>query len=127
MTDLQPTFEQAITLDTNDPLKAFREDFFIPKKLKQPCIYIMSNRIRGTLYTGVTSNLVKRIWQHRNHRAKGFTNEFSLTRLVYFEIHEDMYNAITREKNIKNWKRTWKIELIENYNPKWLDLFSQIV
>jgi len=87
----------------------------------------MTNQPRGTLYVGVTSNLVQRIWQHRNHLAKGFTAKHGLTHLVYYELHGDMYEAITREKAIKNWKRIWKIELIEKTNPNWRDLFSQII
>ena len=95
--------------------------------LNQPCIYIMTNKPRGTLYVGVTSNLVQRIWQHRNHLTKGFTAKYGLIYLVYYELHEDMYEAIKREKAIKNWKRLWKIELIEGFNPGWVDLFSQII
>ena len=94
---------------------------------KQPCVYIMTNQPYGTLYVGVTSNLVQRAWQHRNHLAKGFTAKYGLIHLVYYELHEDMYEAIKREKNIKNWKRLWKIELIEKANPNWVDLFSQII
>jgi putative endonuclease len=95
--------------------------------LKHPCVYIIANQPRGTLYVGVTSNLIQRIWQHKNHVVKGFSNEHGLVNLVYYELHGDMYEAITREKNIKNWKRIWKIELIEKFNPEWVDLFSQII
>ncbi len=95
--------------------------------LKQPSVYIMTNQPRGTLYVGVTSNLIQRAWQHRNHVTKGFTNEYGLTHLVYFQLYEDMYEAIRREKTIKNWKRIWKIELIEKSNPDWIDLYSQII
>jgi putative endonuclease len=94
---------------------------------KLPCIYIMTNKPRGTLYVGVTSNLVQRTWQHRNHLAQGFTAKYGLIHLAYYELHEDMYEAIKREKTIKNWKRIWKIELIEKANPNWVDLFSQII
>ena len=94
---------------------------------KQPCIYIMTNQPRGTLYVGVTSNLIQRTWQHRNHLAKGFTSKYKLIDLVYYELHDEMYEAIKREKTIKSWKRLWKIELIENSNPNWVDLFSQII
>ena len=87
----------------------------------------MTNETRGTLYVGVTSKIVQRIWQHRNHRVKGFTSKYRLTYLVYFELHEDMLEAIKREKDLKNWKRIWKIELIENANPNWIDLFPQII
>jgi len=95
--------------------------------LKQPCVYIMTNQPNGTLYIGVTSNLVQRVWQHRNHLAKGFTSKYKLIDLVYYELHDEMYEAIKREKAIKNWKRLWKIELIENSNPNWVNLFSQII
>ena len=87
----------------------------------------MTNHPHGTLYVGVTSNLVQRIWQHRNHLTEGFTAKYGLVHLVYFELHEDMYEAIQREKTIKNWKRLWKIELIEEANPNWVDLFSKII
>ena len=93
---------------------------------KHACVYIMTNQPRGTLYVGVTSNLVQRTWQHKNHVVKGFTTKYQLENLVYYELHEDIYEAIRREKAIKNWKRLWKIELIENANPKWKDLYSQI-
>ncbi len=94
---------------------------------KQPCVYIMSNQPRGTLYIGVTSNLIKRAWEHRTHAVKGFTDKYRLTDLVFYELHEDMYEAIRREKSLKNWKRQWKIELIENINPNWVDLFLTII
>jgi len=94
---------------------------------KQPCVYIMTNQPRGTLYVGVTSNLIQRAWQHKNHVVRGFTTEYGLIHLVYYELFEEIDEAIRREKNIKNWKRTWKIELIEEANPNWLDLFPQII
>ena len=86
----------------------------------------MSNKRRGTLYVGVTSKLVQRVWQHKNHLADGFTKTYDLTELVYYQQFADMAEAIKREKVIKNWRRIWKIELIENENPKWVDLFSEI-
>lgn len=87
----------------------------------------MSNKQRGTLYVGVTSDLVQRVWQHKSHLLDGFTKKYDLTDLVYYEQFADMCEAIRREKTIKNWKRVWKIELIENSNPDWTDLFSQII
>ena len=87
----------------------------------------MSNTRRGTLYVGVTSDLKKRVWQHKNHKVDGFTSKYDLTVLVYYEQFADMYEAIRREKRIKNWKRNWKIELIENSNPDWKDLYSEII
>ena len=95
--------------------------------MKQPSVYILANKKNGTLYIGVTSDLVKRIWQHKNHVVSGFTEEYEVHQLVYFEQLDDMENAITREKVIKKWNRAWKIRLIEQNNPKWLDLYNDIV
>ncbi|AAZ25383.1 GIY-YIG nuclease family protein [Colwellia psychrerythraea] len=95
--------------------------------MKQPAVYILANKKNGTLYIGVTSDLVKRIWQHKNHVVSGFTEEYEVHQLVYFEQLDDMENAITREKVIKKWNRAWKIRLIEQNNPKWLDLYNDIV
>ena len=94
---------------------------------KEPAVYIVTNKRNGTLYIGVTSNLVQRIWQHRQHEADGFTAKYGLHKLVYFEPHSSMYEAITREKQLKKWKRDWKIRLIENNNPQWLDLWEGIL
>ena len=93
----------------------------------QPAVYILTNRRNGTLYTGVTSNLPKRIWEHRQHLVPGFTEEHGCDRLVYFEMHATMEAAITREKQIKAWRRSWKLNLIESVNPDWLDLWEQII
>jgi len=89
----------------------------------QPAIYIMTNRKNGTLYVGVTSNLRRRAWEHRNGAFEGFSKRHHLVRLVYFEEHPTMASAIRREKQVKAWKRAWKIELIERANPDWNDLF----
>ena len=78
-------------------------------------------------YTGVSSNLIKRIWEHRNNLVDGFSRKYSTHLLVYYEIHVDMTSAITREKQIKKWKRTWKIRLIEKMNPYWRDLYPEIL
>ena len=86
----------------------------------------MSNRPRGTLYTGVTSNLNQRIWQHKNGVTGGFCAKYNLFRLVYYEIYEDMYSAIGREKQIKAGSRDAKVKLIENKNPAWRDLYSDL-
>jgi putative endonuclease len=94
---------------------------------RQPAVYLLTNRINGTLYTGVTSNLPARIWQHRNKVIKGFTHRYNLTRLVYFELHEDMYSAIAREKQIKAGSRAAKVRLIEAANPLWNDLYDQVL
>ncbi len=89
---------------------------------KQPCVYILASRRHGTLYTGVTSNLLGRLYQHREKVTAGFTAEHDIARLVWFEVHEDMSAAILREKRIKKWNRDWKLALIERSNPQWVDL-----
>lgn len=94
---------------------------------KQPAVYLLASKRNGTLYTGVTSNLVARIWQHRNNQVEGFTKKYQVHRLVYFEVHQDMASAILREKQIKKWRRQWKLELIEKHNPGWKDLYDEIV
>lgn len=95
--------------------------------MKQPAVYILASRHNGTLYTGVTSDLIRRVWEHRNDLVEGFTTRYRVHRLVYFELHDDMRQAIQREKQIKKWNRAWKIELIEKSNPKWQDLWSSLV
>lgn len=93
---------------------------------KQPAVYILTNKRNGTLYTGVTSNLRRRIWQHKNGIFEGFTKQYHLRDLVYFELYEDMLTAIAREKAIKQRKRKWKLGLIEQDNPGWEDLYSYL-
>lgn len=93
---------------------------------KQPTVYIMSSRKNGTLYIGVTTNLVKRVWEHRNSVVVGFTQRYDIKHLVYFEVHTNISVAITREKQLKRWKREWKIRLIESFNPDWKDLWNDI-
>lgn len=93
---------------------------------KQPCVYILTNQRNGTLYTGVTSNLPKRIWEHKNKVIKGFTEKYGLNRLVWYELHTNMEAAITREKAIKRWRRAWKLELIRSFNPAWKDLYYDL-
>jgi putative endonuclease len=93
---------------------------------KQPAVYILASKRNGTLYIGVTSNLVQRIWQHRNDQAAGFSQRYHVHQLVYFELHSDMEQAITREKRIKKWNRKWKLRLIQERNPQWIDLWGQI-
>ena len=94
--------------------------------MKIPCVYILASKPYGTLYVGVTSDPVQRIWQHKNNWMEGFTRRYSVQQLVWYEIHESMENAIQREKTIKKWNRTWKIELIEKNNPTWRDLYDEI-
>jgi len=95
--------------------------------MKQPAVYILASGRNGTLYTGVTSDLVQRVWQHREHLAEGFTKEHGVTQLVWFEMCGTMDAAITREKQIKAWKRDWKIQLIEKGNAYWRDFWADIV
>ena len=88
---------------------------------RQPCVYILASKRHGTIYIGVTSNLPARLWQHRTGATPGFTTRHGVYRLVFFEVHETMDGAITREKQLKAWKRDWKIALIERDNPFWED------
>lgn len=94
---------------------------------RQPCVYILASKRNGTLYVGVTSDLVKRIWEHKNDAVEGFTEKYGVYFLVYYESHADMMAAITREKQIKKWDRAWKIELLESTNPEWRDLWEEIL
>jgi putative endonuclease len=94
--------------------------------MKQPAVYILASKPYGTLYIGVTSDLSARIEAHRNDCVDGFTKEYGVHTLVYYELHEEMYEAIQREKRLKKWNREWKIRLIEEMNPEWKDLAEQI-
>jgi putative endonuclease len=95
--------------------------------MKQFYVYIMASQRNGTLYTGVTSNLVQRVWAHREGLVDGFTKRYGVKTLVYFEAHETAESAITREKQIKKWDRAWKVEMVEKDNPEWKDLYELIV
>jgi putative endonuclease len=95
--------------------------------MKQPCVYLLTNRRNGVLYCGVTSNLVQRIWQHRGDFVPGFTHKYRLHSLVWYESHPTMESAILREKRVKRWRRAWKIALIAAMNPGWRDLFADII
>lgn len=94
----------------------------VSHRVKQPAVYILASEPYGTLYIGVTSNLADRIAAHRSGSVDGFTKQYSVHTLVYFEVHDDMYEAIQREKRLKKWNRAWKIRLIEDQNPEWKDL-----
>ncbi|MBB5187731.1 putative endonuclease [Zhongshania antarctica] len=94
--------------------------------MKQPCVYILASKPHGTLYIGVTSNLVARIYQHKADLVAGFSQRYSVHRLVYIELHQEMYAALAREKQLKRWKRAWKVRLIEEKNPKWQDLYPEL-
>jgi putative endonuclease len=94
---------------------------------RSPCVYILASKLYGTLYIGVTSDIVRRVWEHRTGAIKGFTEKYGVKLLVYFELHSTMVNAIAREKQLKKWQRDWKISLIERENPRWEDLYNGIV
>jgi putative endonuclease len=94
---------------------------------RHPAVYILASKRNGTLYIGVTSDLVKRIWEHKNNAVEGFTKRYGLHTLVWYELHESMQSAIEREKRLKEWKRVWKLELIEKENPDWQDLCTTII
>ena len=94
--------------------------------MKQPSVYILASAYRGTLYIGVSSNLLQRIWQHKYLGKRGFVEKYQVKRLVYYEQYADMYSAISREKQLKRWRRAWKIQLIEESNPEWKDLWEDL-
>ena len=96
-------------------------DFWI----KEPCVYIMASKPNGILYAGVTSSLHSRVSIHKQDLIDGFTKKYGVHRLVYYEMHETMEQAIQRETRIKKWKRAWKVRLIQEMNPEWLDLFDE--
>ena len=93
---------------------------------RSPAVYILASAKNGTLYIGVTSDLVQRVWQHREHLTDGFTDRYEVDRLVWYEMHETMESAILREKRLKKWNREWKIRLIGRTNPEWRDLWQDI-
>lgn len=93
----------------------------------QPCVYLLASKRHGTLYVGVTSDLIQRVWQHKNDVVAGFTNQYDVHDLVWYEVHENMQSAIAREKAIKAWRRAWKIEMIEKENPAWRDLYNELI
>ncbi len=90
-------------------------------------VYILASQRNGTLYIGVTNDLIKRVWQHKNKVADGFTKKYGVDKLVYFETTESIESAITREKQLKKWNRSWKLQLIEKDNPDWNDLYDNLV
>ena len=93
--------------------------------MKRLCVYILASERNGTLYIGVTSDLANCVWQHKSEAAEGFTKKYRVHRLVYAEFYETMLDAITREKQLKKWRRAWKLELIEAGNPQWRDLYGE--
>jgi putative endonuclease len=94
---------------------------------RQPCVYLLASKKNGVLYIGVTSDLVKRIWQHKNHVVEGFTSRYDVHILVWYELHQTMESAILREKTLKDWKRAWKLRLINEGNAEWRDLYPTIL
>ncbi|MBC8212765.1 MAG: GIY-YIG nuclease family protein [Gammaproteobacteria bacterium] len=94
---------------------------------RQPYVYILANKKNGTLFTGVTSSLVKRVWEHKNNLIDGFTTQYSVHDLVWYELHDSMDTAIQREKVIRHWRRERKLKLIEDSNPDWRDLYIQLL
>ncbi|MBP1777954.1 MAG: endonuclease [candidate division NC10 bacterium] len=94
---------------------------------KQFCVYILASKRNGTLYIGVTSQLATRVWQHKSKVVEGFTTKYGVDKLVYYEAHGSAEAAIVREKQLKKWRRSWKIELIEGLNPDWRDLYDELV
>ena len=95
--------------------------------MKQSYIYIMASKNNGTLYIGVTRDLIKRVYEHKNNLADGFTKKYQVHNLVYYEIFESIEQAIIREKQLKKWRRQWKINLIEKDNPEWQDLYGELI
>ncbi len=94
--------------------------------MRNPCVYILASRRNGTLYVGVTSDIARRVWQHKNDQIDGFTKKYGGKLLVYVEMHATMPDAILREKQIKEWRRAWKLALVERANPQWRDLYPDI-
>ena len=94
---------------------------------KTYCVYILCSQRNGTLYVGITNNLAKRVWEHKNKKVDGFTKKYEVSHLVYYEVHENPESAITREKQIKKWNRLWKLRIIEENNPEWKDLYKDIL
>ena len=95
--------------------------------MKQPAVYILASRMNGTLYIGVTSDLVRRVWEHKNDLVEGFTQRYGVHRLVWYELHETMEAAILQEKRLKEWRRAWKLRLIQRINPEWEDLYDRVI
>jgi putative endonuclease len=94
---------------------------------KQYYLYILATKKNGTLYVGITANLIKRVFEHKSNVVEGFTQKYNIHNLVYYEVYTDINNAIQREKNIKKWNRNWKIKLINTKNPEWNDLYEVII
>jgi len=94
--------------------------------MKRYFVYILASQRNGTLYVGSTSNLIQRIWQHKNNIILGFTSKYCVNQLVYYEEHQNIIEMVRRERRLKNWCREWKLNLIEGFNPTWRDLYKEI-
>jgi len=94
---------------------------------KRGYVYLLASQRNGTLYVGVTSDLQRRVWEHKNDLHDGFTKRYGVHRLVYYEVHDDIRDALVREKRIKKWRRSWKLELVEALNPTWRDLYEDVL
>ena len=94
--------------------------------MEESYVYILASRRNGTLYVGLTTDLVKRIWEHKNNIFPGFTTKYNVNQLVYYEMHQDIMEAARRERRLKNWCRKWKLNIIEQLNPSWRDLYDEI-
>jgi putative endonuclease len=95
--------------------------------MEESYVYILANIRNGTLYVGSTTDLVKRIWEHKNKVIPGFTAKYNVDQLVYYEAHQDIMEAARRERRLKNWCRKWKLNIIEQFNPEWRDLYEEII
>ena len=118
-----------VPFDTSSPRRRGSMDVRVSRTKRmqgQPCVYLLASGRNGTLYCGVTSHLVRRVWQHREHLVEGFTGRYGVIRLVWYEQHAMMASAIAREKRIKQWNRAWKLRLIDETNPSWRDLWPDI-
>jgi len=111
----------------HDAFRIHKQKINYNKYMKNSYTYIMTNKLKGTLYIGVTSNLVKRVYEHKNSVIDGFTSNYNIKILIYYEVFDDITSAIRREKQLKNWHRDWKINLIESVNPIWNDLYESII
>ena len=107
--------------------KSCRASTASPNFMKNYYVYIITNKYNNVFYVGVTSNLVKRIWEHKNKLVEGFSKKYNLNKLIYYEVCDNIESAITREKQLKRWRREWKISLIEEMNPDFDDLYEKIV
>ncbi len=107
-------------------LNLFQDPVILKNTMRQYCVYILTNKHNKVLYVGVTGNLPKRIYEHKNKAVKGFTKKYNIDKLVYFEQTENIESAIRREKQLKNWHRDWKINLVNSRNPQWEDLSDKL-